>query len=507
MDQVFDVAIIGGGINGCGCAADAALRGLSVVLLEQDDLASKTSSSSTKLIHGGLRYLESYEFGLVRKALNERQKLLNLAPHLVHPQALVLPYEKHMRPAWLLRLGLFLYDHLSFKNRLPRCQSINKRNQKSYFSPLKDDFDHGFLFYDGAADDARLTLVNAIQAKNHGANIRTYSKVTQAQVSDTLWELTIQPQNGPSYKIHAKSLINAAGPWVKAIEQMTQTSSSRKISLVKGSHIITPKIYEGEHAYFLQHQDKRVIFVIPYHGYSMIGTTDVPLDGNSDQISISEEEIHYLINLVNSYFKTKISKKDIVYTWSGVRALLGSENKEAQALTRDYDYEFTRKPAPIVSIHGGKITTYRQLAEEVINQLAPVFPDLKPSTTSTAPLPGSSVENMSFEQYISFAKKKYQWMDAELLQRYLHTYGCDMEQFLSLCTDKEFLGRNFGDGLYQVEVDYLIAEEWARNADDILKRRTKLDLSMDASNKKDLEDYMKRVTLKNGSLNQETSMV
>lgn len=494
MDQVFDVAIIGGGINGCGCAADASLRGLSVVLLEQDDLASKTSSSSTKLIHGGLRYLENYEFGLVKKAINERQKLIELAPHLVHPQALVLPHEKHMRPAWFLRLGLFLYDNLSSKNRLPKCKSINRNNKNNYFLPLKDELNHGFLFYDGAADDARLTIVNAIQAKIHGASIRTRSTVTQTQVVNNLWQLTVQPRTGSSYTVYAKSLINAAGPWVKAVEQLTQTPDHQKISLVKGSHIIVPQIYEGNHAYFLQHQDKRVIFVIPYHGFSMIGTTDVPFTEKLDKISISEEEVNYLIDLINSYFKIKISKEDILYTWSGVRALLANDNKEAQTLSRDYDYKFNLKPAPIVTIYGGKITTYRQLAEETINQLSAVFPNIKPSTTAITPLPGAIFEQMEFEHYINYAQAKYQWMKPELLSRYLYTYGTNMEKFLALCTNEDSLGKKYGSNLYQVEVDYLISEEWAQSCDDILKRRTKLDLVIDETSKNELANYIDGIT-------------
>ena len=494
MDQVFDVAIIGGGINGCGCAADAALRGLSVVLFEQDDLASKTSSSSTKLIHGGLRYLESYEFALVKKAITERQKLLDLAPHLVHAQALVLPYQKHMRPAWFLRLGLFIYDHLSRKNRLPKCKSINKKNEPNYFEPLNNSLNHGFLFYDGAADDARLTLVNALQARNYGASIRPHSTVTQAQVVNNLWQLTIQPQMGDSYTIYAKSLINAAGPWVKMVEELTHSNHQQKISLVKGSHIVVPKIYEGEHAYFLQHPDNRIIFVIPYHGYSMIGTTDVPVEGKSDKVSISLEEINYLIDLVNQYFKTKIAQEDVVYTWSGVRALLADEGKEARKLSRDYTHQFQLLPAPVVTIYGGKITTYRQLSEEVINQLAPVFPQMNPSITSITPLPGAWFETMNFQQYSEYAKNKYKWMDASLLHRYLHTYGCCMEKFLTHCTSEESLGKKYGSDLYQAEVDYLILEEWAQSAEDILKRRTKLDLTIDAASKKELADYLKGIT-------------
>ncbi|QMT60450.1 glycerol-3-phosphate dehydrogenase [Legionella sp. PC997] len=494
MNSVFDVAIIGGGINGCGCAADAALRGLSVVLFEQDDLASKTSSSSTKLIHGGLRYLENFEFGMVKKAINERQRLLDLAPHLVHPQPLVLPYEKHMRSAWFLRLGLFIYDHLSGKNRLPKCKMISRKSKKEYFSSLIDKLNMGFLFYDAVTDDARLTIVNALQAKNHGASIRTHSTVIHAEVVNNLWKLTIQPKTGSNYTLYAKSVINAAGPWVKSVEELTNIPDRKKISLIKGSHIIVPKIYEGNHAYVLQHQDKRIIFVIPYHGFSMIGTTDIPLTENPNEARISNQEIHYLIDLVNSYFKCTISEKDIFYTWSGVRALLAQESKEARALSRDYSYEVHLKPAPIVTIYGGKITTYRQLAEEVIDQLNSIFPQIGSSLTASTPLPGAILDNMNFAQYVDYAQKKYNWMDPNLLNRYLYTYGSRMELFLASCKNQESLGKKYCTYLYQVEVDYLILEEWAQNCDDILKRRTKLDLIIDEKGKKELATYLSRVT-------------
>lgn len=499
MDTVFDVAIIGGGINGCGCAADAALRGLSVVLLEQDDLASKTSSSSTKLIHGGLRYLEHYEFKLVKKAINERQRLLDLAPHLVHPQALVLPYEHHMRPAWFLRLGLFIYDHLNFKNRLPKCKTVYRTTNTPYFAPLKKDLKKGFLYHDAVTDDARLTVINALQAKYHGASIRPYSAVTHVKQVNNLWQLTVQPHVGSSYLLYAKSIINAAGPWVKTIEQLTQTPNHQKISLIKGSHIIVPQIYEGEHAYFLQHHDNRMIFVIPYHGYSLIGTTDVPLSESPDHVAISQEEIHYLIELVNKYFKNTISADDIIYTWSGVRALLADNTREAMSLTRDYSYEVTLKPSPIISIFGGKITTYRQLAEEVINQLGIIFPQMPPSLTAATPLPGACLDDMNFAQYIEYAKEKYQWMDNGLLHHYLFTYGTCMEQFLAPCTNIASLGKKYCNYLYQVEVDYLILEEWAQNCDDILKRRTKLDLIIDKAGKEELADYLSRLCVSSPS--------
>ncbi len=492
MEQIFDVAIIGGGINGCGCAADAALRGLSVVLFEQDDLASKTSSSSTKLIHGGLRYLEYYEFSLVKKALVERQTLLTLAPHLVHPLAFVLPYQKFMRPSWFLRLGLFLYDHLSTENRLPRCKSVY-REESTCFDPLMTKFNHGFLFYDAATDDARLTITNALQAKNHGASIRTRERVIKTEVMNNLWHLTIQPQNGAAYQITAKALINASGPWVEATTKMLQTPLQHQMALVKGSHIVVPQLYEGKQAYFLQHQDKRVIFVIPYHGYSMVGTTDVPFNGELDQVQINEEEIHYLITLVNSYFNKQIKADDILYSWSGVRPLLAEQEKKASALSRDYSYEVATIPAPIITILGGKITTYRQLAEEVIDHLKLIHPQLIPSKTKHKPLPGAIWDSMSFIDYLAYAKKKYHWLSSELLNRYLYSYGTNIERFLAPCTNLHDMGKQYGTELYQIELNYLIEQEWAQTAEDILFRRTKLGLSMDEKSQEELTYYLSTV--------------
>lgn len=494
MDQVFDVAIIGGGINGCGCASDAALRGLSIVLFEQDDLASKTSSSSTKLIHGGLRYLEHYEFGLVKKALEERQTLLNLAPHLVHPQSFILPYQKHMRPLWLLRLGLFFYDHLSRKNHLPKCKTIKRKSNNTYFTPLVDELNRGFLFYDAATDDARLTIINAIQAKNYGASIRPNSTVIQAKIINKLWQLTIQPKEGAVYTLFAKSIINAAGPWVESIAKLTQLPVRHQITHVKGSHIVVPKIYEGKHAYFLQHNDKRVIFVIPYHGFSMIGTTDTLYNGSlRDQVHISNDEIDYLTGLVNSYFKIKLNADDIVYSWSGIRPLLATAGKDLKSLSRDYSYEFSTDPAPIVTIFGGKITTYRQLAEKVINQLAPIFPQMHQSKTKNTPLPGAIFGPMNFDQYLIYARKKYHWLDKALLNRYLYSYGTYTEIFLSRCTSIESMGKKYGSSLYQVELDYLVSEEWAKDSDDVLLRRTKLGLTMDNISKQELTEYLANI--------------
>lgn len=492
MDQVFDVAIIGGGINGCGCAADAAERGLSVILLEQDDLASKTSSSSTKLIHGGLRYLENYEFKLVKKALAERQTLLNLAPYLVLPQPLILPYQKHMRPAWLLRLGLFFYDHLSRKNRLPKCKSVYRSIKNNYFTPLVDQLTRGFLFYDATTDDARLTIINAVQARSNGADIRTHSKVVHAEVINNLWQITVAPFTGPHYKIVAKSIINAAGPWVEAVAQLTKTPLQQHLTLVKGSHIIVPKLYEGKHAYFLQNDDKRVVFVIPYHGFTMIGTTEVSYN-LGDPIAINTEEMEYLTNIVNSYFKSHIGQQDILSSWSGVRPLLADAGKTFKSLSRDYSFNYINDPAPVITIMGGKITTYRQLAEDTINQLSHLFSTMNNSQTKTNSLPGATLGAMNFSQYLLYAHDKYDWLDKDLLNRYLFSYGTRLELFLSHCTDVKAMGKKYGSSLYQVEVDYLIKEEWAKNCDDILLRRTKLGLDMDAASKQELTAYLEGI--------------
>ncbi|KTD82288.1 glycerol-3-phosphate dehydrogenase [Legionella waltersii] len=491
MDQVYDIAIIGGGINGCGCAADAALRGLSVILFEQDDLASKTSSSSTKLIHGGLRYLEHYEFKLVKKALEERHTLLNVAPHIVHDQSFVLPYQKHMRPAWLLRLGLFFYDHLSRLNHLPKSRSIRRGITNNYFNPLKDNFNRGFLFYDGSTDDSRLTILNAIQAKNHGAHIKSREKVIQADVIDHIWHLSVKPQIGAGYTVRAKSLINAAGPWVQSIAKLSNTAVHQEISLIKGSHIVVPKLYEGKQAYFLQNADNRVVFVIPYHGFHMIGTTEVRFYGDANHLEISQEEMDYLTDLVNTYFNINIGKEDIVYSWSGVRPLIANQSKDAGALSRDYVYELALEPAPVLTIFGGKITTYRQLAEESINKLAPLFSNMKPCLTKHTPLPGATYLDMTFTTYMAYAKNKYHWLNPELLNRYLNSYGCYTEVFLSQCNSEKDMGKKYGDSLYQVEVDYLVLEEWAVEANDVLFRRTKLGLTMDDTSKKELAEYLK----------------
>ena len=490
MEQVFDVAIIGGGINGCGAAADAALRGLSVVLLEKDDLASKTSSSSSKLIHGGLRYLEYYDFALVKKALDERQLLLSLAPNLVHPLPFVLPYQRNMRPTWLLRTGLFFYDNLSRKNKLPRSKLIKRTQQSPYFLPLIDSYKKGFLFYDCTTDDSRLTIANALQAKEQGATILTGTELTHSRTIENIWHLTAKAKNGQEQVIKAKSIINASGPWVEFINNLLAIPNHFKMSLVKGSHMVVHKLYEGNHAYLLQHIDKRIVFLVPYHGYTMIGTTDVAFDGSLDEVNISSEEIGYLFELVNHYFNCQLERKNIINTWSGVRPLLATEGEDLKALSRDYAFSYTKTPAPAVTIYGGKITTYRQSSLEAVNQLHPVFPHLEPSQSKSKPLPGSTFNNWSYRDYLHHAREKYFWLDESLRERYFTCYGTRTELLLEGCTKMSELGQDFGHGLYQIEVDYLIQEEWARNCDDILWRRTKLGLNFEPLNKKLLAEYL-----------------
>lgn len=492
MDQVFDVAIIGGGINGCGIAADAAMRGLSVILLEKDDLASKTSSSSSKLIHGGLRYLEYYDFSLVKKALHERQLLLNLAPYLVYPIPFVLPYQKGMRPTWLLRTGLFLYDNLDRKNKLPRSKLIRRTNQSPYFSPLADHFAKGFLFYDCATDDARLTIANALQAKEYGASIQTRVTVSNAMVQNNLWQLTAKKRSGVEEIITAKVLVNATGPWVESFNKLSGIPSKFKMSLVKGSHLVVHKLYEGNHAYLLQHDDKRIIFIVPYHGYTMIGTTDVAFESSLDEINISSEEVNYLCNLVSNYFRCHVQRKDIINTWSGVRPLLATSGEELKALSRDYAYDCTSSPAPALTVYGGKITTYRQLALKSVDTLQEFFPKLGKSRTESIPLPGSTIENWNYKDYSAYAREKYYWLDEPILERYLSSYGTRTELLLSGCEKMSDLGFNFSNDLYQLEVDYLQKEEWACGSDDILWRRTKLGLNFEPEKKQALENYCQR---------------
>ena len=488
----FDLVIIGGGINGAACAAEAAMRGLSVLLCEKHDLAAKTSSSSSKLIHGGLRYLESYNFSLVKKSLDEQQVLLSIAPHTVHKLPIVLPHTPKHRPMWLLRLGLFIYDHLSRINTLPNCKKISRRSNNNYFSPLLQKIKQGLLFYDCTADDARLTILNALQAKQHNAEIHTYTELTQAKNTNQQWQLTLKPQNGDEFQISCRALINASGPWLEELSKIINQPLQYALRLVNGSHIVVPRLYSGEHAYILQNSDNRIIFVIPFHGFSMIGTTEVECKAPIVDLLIEKAEIDYLCDIIAQYFKKSISIDDLIYTWSGVRPLFEHENQNMSQLSREHIIDYASNPAPLITIYGGKITTHRELAREAIQKLQSIFPHMQPH--KVLPLPGATLDNITFQDYLKIAHNKYSWLDDQILQHYIEVYGTLTEKILKNCTRMSDLGIKFSSILYQCEVDYLINEEWAITLDDVLWRRTKLGLITTTDEQAKLQQYIKDVS-------------
>lgn len=485
MTRTFDLAIIGGGINGCGIAADAAMRGLSTVLIEQGDLASQSSSASTKLIHGGLRYLEQYDFRLVKKSLNERQTLLDLAPHLIRPIPFVIPHSPKTRPAWLFTIGLWIYDHLSRKNRLPRSCYIQREQHQSIFSPLNQTFNRAHMYYDCATDDARLTLQNALLAKEHNALILPRTLLEKGEFENKHWTLTVKPLNQASYTLTSRVVVNAAGARVNEVNTRLGLSHYHQVDWIKGSHLVVKKLYAGHHGYLLQHDDQRIIFVIPFHDHTLIGTTDISIRSLQDPLEISPAEISYLLKSVNGYFQNTINENDIVTSWSGIRTLLAS-NKTPQQISRDYLIHFQPKPAPALCIYSGKITTYRQLALEALNYLKPLFPHLRLCATHHTLLPGANFKHVDLMPYIS-------WVPHRLLNRWETSYGARMHIFLSNCNQISDLGIHFGANLYQREVDYLIKEEWASSAEDILWRRTKLGLVFAQDECRMLEDYLVRV--------------
>lgn len=478
---MYDLLIIGGGINGAGIARDAAGRGLKVLLCEKDDLASHTSSASTKLIHGGLRYLEHYDFALVRKALKEREVLLELAPHIIWPLRFVLPHHKDLRPAWLIRVGLFLYDHLGGRKRLPPTKTLNRRTS-SVFDPLKAQFATGFEYSDCWVEDARLVVLNAMDAASHGADIRTRTECVALDVVDGHWTARLRAQDGAEQSVKAKVVINAGGPWVDQISRAADTTGNPpQIRLVKGSHIIVPRLFDDERCFIFQAADDRIVFAIPYedHRFTLIGTTDLVFDGDLDAVTASAEEIEYLCNLSNEYFEQQISPNDVVSTYSGVRPLFEDHAAEASSVTRDYVLKLDdRDGAKMLSVIGGKITTYRKLAEDVLKTLSPGLSNLPPAWTSKAPLPGGDIAGADFDAFLRAAADTYPWLEPALLKRLARTYGTRIHQILDRARSVSDLGHHFGAGLYQQEIEYLMTHEFARTANDILMRRTKLGLHM-----------------------------
>ncbi|MCU9947568.1 glycerol-3-phosphate dehydrogenase [Pseudomonas sp. PDM13] len=489
ISEVYDLAVVGGGINGVGIAADAAGRGLSVFLCEKDDLAQHTSSASSKLIHGGLRYLEHYEFRLVREALAEREVLLAKAPHIVRPMRFVLPHRPHLRPAWMIRAGLFLYDHLGKREKLPGSRGL----KFGAGSPLKADIARGFEYSDCWVDDARLVVLNAMAARENGAHIHTRTRCVSARRSKGLWHIHLERADGTLLSIRARALVNAAGPWVaKFIKDDLKQKSPYGIRLIQGSHIIVPRLHDGEHAYILQNEDRRIVFAIPYlERFTLIGTTDREYQGDPAKVAISAEETTYLLDVVNRHFKQQISEKDILRTYSGVRPLCDDESDDPSAVTRDYTLSLEAHPgeAPLLSVFGGKLTTYRKLAESTLAQLAPFFPNAKPSWTASQPLPGG--EQMSSQAELAEALcARFGWLPDSLARRWAGTYGSRTWKMLEGVQNLTDLGDHLGSGLYAREVDYLCREEWATGLDDILWRRTKLGLFMTPGQQERLAQYL-----------------
>lgn len=494
--SVFDLAIIGGGINGCGIARDAAGRGLSVFLCEQNDLASGTSSASTKLIHGGLRYLEYYEFRLVREALREREVLLNAAPHIIWPLRFILPHHKGLRPAWLIRLGLFLYDHIGGRKLLPGTSSVNLETDEAG-TPLKGDFKKGFEYSDCWVMDSRLVVLNAQDAAEKGAEIRVRTELISAKRDKGIWILKLLDKNsGTKSTIQAKVLVNASGPWLDTLlPHITHTETAQHIRMVKGSHVIVEKLFDHKRAYIFQNGDGRIIFAIPFQNdFTLIGTTDVDFHGNPDEVEIDSEEIDYLCNAANEYFTTQISPEDVVYSYSGIRPLFDDGKSDAKAATRDYvlTLDTGDKEAPLLSIYGGKITTYRKLAESVLKKLNAFLPEMQGPWTETANLPGGDFSPVYFKEEIQKLRISCPFILEKHAIRLIRTYGtCAHEMSNGIQTAEQF-GTHFGQQLYGFEVDYLLDKEWAQTAEDVLWRRTKIGLFLNSDEVVSLEEYIRQ---------------
>jgi glycerol-3-phosphate dehydrogenase len=495
--SIHDLLIIGGGINGTGIARDAAGRGMSVLLAEQDDLAAHTSSWSTKLIHGGLRYLEHFEFRLVAESLAEREILLKAAPHIIEPLAFVLPHETHLRPAWMIRMGLFLYDRIGGRMSLPRSFGVRLAGSR-WGAGLRPQFERGFVYADARVDDARLVVLNAIDAREKGADIRVRTRVTHARREGGLWRATLEDGDGAVTEVAARAIVNAAGPWVKRVQDSVSRSPAKEgVRHVKGSHIVVPRVHPEEHAYILQNADHRIVFIIPYQDqYSLIGTTDVPVE-EYERPAISRDETEYLLRLVNSYLATPLAAADIVWTYSGVRPLFDDGTEDPSAVTRDYVFRVDALEgkagvdrAPVLSIFGGKLTTYRKLAESALAELAAFFPEMKPGWTRDASLPGGDLPNGDRNAWFAELCRRYTGLDAHLLRGLARRHGTRALDVLGDAKAPTDLGRDFGAGLHEREIDHLVAEEWARTAEDVLWRRTKCGLPMTAAQRKAVADHM-----------------
>lgn len=484
----YDLCVIGGGINGVGIARDAAGRGLSVLLVEAQDLAGATSSASTKLVHGGLRYLEHYEFNMVKESLKERERQLNAAPHIVKPLRFVLPHDNNLRPYWMIKAGLFLYDILGRRKRLRRSDSVDFATDK-IADPLQSKYERGFSYSDCWVDDSRLVILNAIDAYERGAVImpRTACVYLEPDKKKNEWNVNLQNTlNGDEFQVTASMVVNAAGPWVRSllegsnlIESETDKRPVPNVRLVKGSHIIIPKLYEGDQAYILQQSDQRIVFTIPYEQeYTLIGTTDVPFEGDASDVTISDNETVYLCEAVNQSFNKTITPKDVVWNYSGVRSLVDDGHSNASRVTRDYRlYMDERFGPPILSVFGGKLTTYRKLAEHAIDRLATFRPAQRLTPwTNKAILPGGDIPNSDLEDFINKQQARFTFLPESLTRRYARSYGTRMDAIMEGVTKVADLGKDFGDNVYEAEILYMLRYEFCHTAEDIFYRRSKLGL-------------------------------
>lgn len=488
--ETKDLIVIGGGINGAGIAADAAGRGLSVLMLEAKDLACATSSASSKLIHGGLRYLEHYEFRLVSEALAEREVLLKLAPHIAFPMRFRLPHQPHLRPAWMIRTGLFLYDHLGKRTSLPSSKGLRFGPE----SVLKSSLTRGFEYSDCWVDDARLVLLNAQEVVVRGGEVRTRTQVTRAYRENGLWVVEAKnADTGEVFTWRAKGLVNATGPWVKHFfDNGLELKSPYGIRLIKGSHIVVPRVHNQPQAYILQNEDHRIVFVIPWMDeFSIIGTTDVEYNGDPHDVKIDDNEVNYLLKVYNDHFKKQLSKDDIVWTYSGVRPLCDDESDSPQAITRDYtlDVHDQDGKAPLLSVFGGKLTTYRKLAEHALEKLSGYYDNCGPAWTKNGVLPGGDL-GTDRDSYAAQLRRRFTWLPEALARRYVRTYGTRAEQLIGTAQSLEDLGEHFGHHLYEAELRYLVAEEWVVELDDAIWRRTKLGMWLDDAQKQRVAQWL-----------------
>lgn len=488
----IDLLVIGGGVNGAGIARDAAGRGLKVVLCEKDDIAQGTSSRSGKLIHGGLRYLEYYEFRLVREALIEREVLLNAAPHIVWPLRFVIPHTPDQRPAWLVRLGLFLYDHLGGRGKLPGSRSLDLARVPEG-AALKPEFRKAFEYSDCWVDDARLVLLNVLDAREKGATILTRTAATSARRDNGMWEVELTSAYGRKHNYRAKAIANAAGPWVEnVVDGVVHANSSRRVRLVKGSHIIVRKFWDTPNSYVFQNQDKRLVFLNPYQGkFGLIGTTDVPFKDAPETVAITDDETDYMLAAVNRFTRTQLTRADVLHNYSGVRPLYDDAAVNPSAVTRDYVFEVEGMP-PLLSVFGGKITTYRRLAELALQKLKPQLPHMSGDWTARGILPGGDMAIADFEVFLATIQSAYTFLPKDLAVHYCRLYGTRAAKVLDGATKLSGLGQHFGGLLYEAEINYLRSYEWAMTADDVLVRRTKHGLHLSTAEKQAVLRYMER---------------